>query len=78
MYESKLNLKQLNAYLGDLLAKGLLSFEASDRSYVTSEKGRTYAKAFEHYKETTDLLREQEVALERFLTPKQKAVEVQR
>ena len=76
MYESKLNLKQLNYYLGDLTARGLLVFEPSNRNYLSTEKGRTFAKAFQHYRETTDLLREQEAALGRYFTPKQKSVEV--
>ena len=72
MYQSSLNLKQLNQYLEDLVLNELLGYQPAGRYYQTTERGRAYARMFENYKETRDLLSEQEKALGRFLTPKAK------
>jgi len=72
MYQSSLNLKQLNQYLEELVLNELLGYQPAGRFYQTTERGRTYARMFENYKETRDLLNEQEKALGRFLTPKVK------
>ncbi len=78
MYDANLNLKQLNAYLTELTANQMLVFQPAGRFYVTTERGRAFAKAFEHYRETTELLREQEAGLGGFFTRRAKrAVEVQ-
>jgi len=72
MYQSSLNLKQLNQYLEELVLNELLGYQPAGRYYQTTERGRAYARMFENYKETRDLLSEQEKALSRFLTPKAK------
>ena len=72
MYQSSLNLKQLNQYLEELVLNELLGYQPAGRFYQTTERGRAYARMFENYKETRDLLSEQEKALSRFLTPKAK------
>jgi predicted transcriptional regulator len=66
MYESGLNLKQLNLYLGELLANGALEFRAAERLYFTTEKGRSFAKAFDHYREAVNQLNKEEMALAQF------------
>ena len=66
MYATGLNLRQLNTYLGELIASAGLEFRAEDRKYTTTEKGKAFAKAFEHYRETMDLLAKQEAALSNF------------
>ena len=66
MYESGLNLKQLNFYLEELLGHGALEFRAPEKRYVTTEKGKAYARAVDHYRETMNLLNKQEVALAEF------------
>lgn len=66
MYGSALNLKQLNAYIEELTANGVLEFRAQERQYYTTEKGRAFVKAVEHYRETVDLLNRQEDALTHF------------
>jgi predicted transcriptional regulator len=66
MYATGLNLRQLNAYLAELLASGGLEFRIENRKYTTTEKGKAFAKAFEHYRETMDLLAKQEAALSNF------------
>jgi predicted transcriptional regulator len=79
MYQSALNLKQLNLYLQELVESELLGYQPAGRFYFTTEKGRAFARAFEHIHETNDLLREQERSLEKLLTAKAKktaAVEV--
>jgi len=79
MYQSALNLKQLNLYLEGLASSELLGFQPAGKFYFTTEKGRTFARAYEHFRETKDLLREQEEALARLITTKAKkpaAVEV--
>lgn len=72
MYQSSLNLKQLNQYLEELVLNELLGFQPNGRYYQTTERGRAYERMFENYRETRDLLSEQEKALSRFLTPKAK------
>jgi predicted transcriptional regulator len=66
MYESGLNLKQLNLYLGDLITNGALEFRATEKRYFTTERGRAFVKAFDHYRETVNLLDKQEAALAEF------------
>jgi predicted transcriptional regulator len=66
MYESGLNLKQLNHYLGELMENGALEFRPLQKDYLITEKGRSFARAFDHYRETVDLLNKQEVALSQF------------
>jgi len=66
MYESGLNLKQLNLYLGELLANGALEFKSAERLYYTTEKGRSFAKAFDHYREAVNQLNKEEMALAQF------------
>jgi predicted transcriptional regulator len=72
MYQSRLNLKQLNEYLQELTLCELISYHESGRFYVSTEKGRAYVRMFENYRETADLLAEQDKTLARFLTPKAK------
>ena len=78
MYESKLNLKQLNLYLAELASNGLLNHVPDGKYYLTTEKGRAYVRAFEHYKESVDLLSAQEGALVQFIVigRMKKAVEI--
>jgi len=66
MYESGLNLKQLNHYLGELLVNGALEFRAQRKEYVITEKGKTFARAVDTYRETVALLNKQEAALAQF------------
>jgi predicted transcriptional regulator len=73
MYQSGLNLKQLNLYLRGLETSELLGYQAAGKLYFTTEKGRTFAKAFEHFRETRDLLKEQEEALSRLLATEAKS-----
>jgi len=72
MYQSSLNLKQLNLYLEDLVMNELLGYQPAGRYYQTTERGRAFTRMFENYKETKDLLNEQEKALGRFLTSRAK------
>ncbi len=66
MYEAGLNLKQLNIYLGELTSHGALQFIPAEKRYLTSEKGRAFIRAFDHYRETIDVLNKQEAALSQF------------
>lgn len=72
MYQSSLNLKQLNQYLEELAMNELLGYQPAGRYYQTTDKGRTFTRMFENYRETRDLLSEQEKALGQFLTPRAK------
>jgi predicted transcriptional regulator len=72
MYQSSLNLKQLNQYIEELVLDGLLGYQPATRYYQTTERGRTFTRMFENYKETRDLLAEQDKALSRFLTSRVK------
>ncbi len=74
MYESKLNLKQLNLYLTELASHDLITYIPDGKYYVATERGRSYARAFEHYKETVDLLHAQEGEIKQFLTARTKPV----
>jgi predicted transcriptional regulator len=69
MYQCRLNLRQFNLYLEELTLRELIGYRQAERCYVTTEKGRTYTRMFENYKETADLLTEQNRTLARFLTP---------
>jgi predicted transcriptional regulator len=66
MYESGLNLKQLNHYLGELLGNGALEFRPQKKEYFITEKGRTFARAVDNYRETVALLNKQEATLAQF------------
>ena len=66
MYESGLNLKQLNLYLGELTSNGALEFRPLEKRYFTTEKGRAFVRAFDHYRETVNMLNKQEAALAQF------------
>jgi len=66
MYESGLNLKQLNLYLGELLSYGALEFKPDEKRYFTTERGRGFIRAFDHYRETIDMLCKEETALAQF------------
>jgi len=72
MYQSSLNLKQLNQYIEELVLNELLGYQPAGKCYQTTEKGRTFTRMFENYKETRDLLSEQEEALGRFLMSRAK------
>jgi len=78
MYESGLNLKQLNLYLGDLITHGALEFRAQEKRYFTTERGRAFVKAFDHYRETVNLLGKQEAALAEFFPTSAKRTVVAR
>jgi predicted transcriptional regulator len=66
MYESGLNLKQLNLYLGELVSHGAIEFKPLEKRYFTTERGRSFAKAFDHYRETINLLYKEEADLAQF------------
>jgi predicted transcriptional regulator len=68
MYRSDLNHKQLNLYLEALAGAELLGFQPTGRFYFATERGLEFTRAFEHYRETKDLLQEQERVLTAFLT----------
>ena len=72
MYESGLNLKQLNAYLTELMSSGALEFKVNEKRYYTTEKGRAFAKAFDHYREAVNQLNKEEIALAEFFPTTQK------
>ena len=69
MYESGLNLKQLNFYLNELLSHGALEFRSEEKRYFTTEKGKEFAKAFDHYREIINQLDKEETALAGFFPP---------
>jgi hypothetical protein len=66
MYESGLNLMQLNLYLGELVSHGALEFKPLEKRYFTTDKGRSFVRAFDHYRETIDMLYNEEAALAQF------------
>ena len=66
MYESGLNLKQLNLYLQELLANGAIEFRPPNKLYHTTDKGRAFAKAVDHYRETLNQLNRQEAVIAQF------------
>jgi predicted transcriptional regulator len=66
MYESGLNLSQLNLYLQDLMSHGALEFDPLERRYFTTDRGRNYVSAFNQYKETIGNLTKQEQVLAQF------------
>ena len=72
MYQSSLNMKQLNLHLEELVLNDLISYQPTGRYFTTTERGKAFTKMFENYRETSDLLTEQERALERFLTSRSK------
>jgi len=76
MYQSSLNLKQLNQYIEELVLNELLGYQPEGRYYQTTERGRTFTTMFENYKETRDLLSEQEKALNRLLRSRAKSFAV--
>ena len=68
MYESGLNLRQLNLYLEELVAHETLEFKPLERKYFITNKGRAFVTAFDHYRETVNALDKQEMALAQFFT----------
>ena len=68
MYESGLNLKQLNLYLGELMAHGALEFEPQEKRYFITERGRAFMSAFGQYRETVSRLGKEEAALRQFFS----------
>ena len=66
MYEAGLNLKQLNLYLSELSTYGALIFEQPEKRFFTTEKGKAFIRAYDHYRETISLLTKQEAALAQF------------
>jgi len=72
MYESGLNLRQLNSYFAELLSRGALEFRSKERKYATTERGQAFVKAYEHYRETADLLLKQEAILSEFFPTSEK------
>ena len=66
MYESGLNLKQLNLYLGDLMANGALEFKPNEKKYFITNRGRAFMSAFGQYRETVSKLAKAEAALSQF------------
>ncbi len=75
MYDSGLNLKQLNFYLNELLSHGALEYRPEEKRYFTTEKGKEFARAFDHYREIINELDKEESALAQFfpVTAKRKA-----
>jgi predicted transcriptional regulator len=74
MYESGLNLKQLNLYLGDLISRGALEFKPVERKYFTTDRGRGFVRAFDHYRETVNMLNNEEAALAEFFPTSAKKI----
>jgi predicted transcriptional regulator len=66
MYESGLNLKQLNLYLGELVAHGALEFNPLEKKFFITDKGR----AFVQYTETVQMFDKAEAALAQFFFTK--------
>jgi predicted transcriptional regulator len=66
MYESGLNVSQLNLYLEELMSHGALEFEPLGRKYSTTDRGRSFVRAFNQYKETIDALYKDELTLAQF------------
>lgn len=66
MYEAGLNLKQLNLYLAELSSNGALMFAQGEKRFFTTEKGKEFIRAYDHYRETISLLTKQEAALAQF------------
>jgi predicted transcriptional regulator len=70
MYQSRLNLHQLNERMDELISCELLSYQPSGRYFSTTEKGREFSRMFESFRETTYLLTEQKKRLSGFLIPR--------
>ena len=68
MYQSRLNLKQLNQRLGILNECSLVSYISAEHRYVTTERGRAFTKAYERRNEIAELLAQQEKELARYLS----------
>jgi len=68
MYQSRLNLKQLNQRLEVLSDCALVSYITDEHRYVTTERGRAFTKAYEHRNEIAESLAQQERELARFLS----------
>jgi predicted transcriptional regulator len=66
MYESGLNLKQLNFYINELLMNGALEFRLQEKKYYTTEKGKGFAVAFDHYRKSVSTLNKEETTLSQF------------
>jgi predicted transcriptional regulator len=68
MYESGLNLKQLNFYLEQLLEGGALEYYQAERRYSTTERGKSFLRVYDQYREAAEHLNRQEAALEQFFS----------
>ena len=70
MYETGLNLKQLNLYLGELINKGTIEYSPLDKRYFITNKGRAFVSAFGKYRETVKMLEKAENELTQFFSIK--------
>jgi len=70
MYDTGLNLKQLNAYLGELMSQGAMEFSPADKRYFITSRGRAFVSAFGKYRETVKMLEKAEAELAQFSTIK--------
>lgn len=66
MYESGLNLKQLNFYINELLLNGALEFRLQEKKYYATEKGKGFAVAFDHYRKSVSMLNKEETTLTQY------------
>ena len=70
MYETGLNLKQLNLYLGELTAQGAIEFSPLEKRYFITAKGRAFVSAFGKYRETIRMLEKAEAEVSQFFAVK--------
>jgi predicted transcriptional regulator len=73
MYASSLNLGQLNRYLAELMAQGLITYDPETKLYQTTVKGRQYLKTYERYAETIDQMSQAQTMLEEICERKRPA-----
>ena len=68
MYQSGLNLRQLNLYLGELMNHGALEFKPLEKRYFTTQRGRAFMSAFGQYRETVETLDTAKAAVAHFFS----------
>ena len=68
MYQSGLNLKQLNLYLEELMAHWALEFRPLEKRYFITERGRAFMSTFGQFRETVKMLSKEKAALAQFFS----------
>ncbi len=70
MRDTRMNFKQVNRYLEDLSAMGMMQFQTRSRQYLPTKRGTDFVKAYEQYKDLRKAAQLERKLLQRLVTTK--------